>query len=268
MKIAYGEIKPLLQRQRIFLGGQKLVSDHPFYRDDLLIEIPENLATEPYTTYWGRCGERLASLGAFSYTRTPLPACIQAGRYTSIADRLQVLGDRHPLEWASSSPVFYASHSAMMATLAVDSGRDNHFYAFEKHTRPIVIGNDVWIGQNVTLAQGITIGDGAVIAANALVVKDVAPYTIVGGNPAKPIKLRFAESLVEQLLALRWWQYSAQDIATFPVNDVARFCELLRHAETQGELTPLSPPMLTSAMVKTFVAQRQHCHGDVRPAAR
>ena len=268
MKIAFGEIKPLLQSQRIFFGGQKLVSDHPFYRDEQLIDIPDNLSTEPYTTYWGRCGERLASLGAFSYTRTPLPALIQVGRYTSIADRLQVLGDRHPLEWASSSPVFYASHSGLMATLAADSGRGNHFYAFEKQTRPIVIGNDVWIGQNVTLAQGITIGDGAVIAANALVVKDVAPYTMVGGNPAKPIKLRFPEPIVERLLMLCWWQYSAQDIATFPVNDVARFCELLGNAREQGELTPLSLPKLTAAMVKTFVAQRQHRRGDAVPAAR
>ncbi|VDZ62562.1 transferase hexapeptide repeat((plasmid) (plasmid) [Klebsiella aerogenes] len=109
---------------------------------------------------------------------------------------------------------------------------------------------NVWIGQNVTLAQGITIGDGAVIAANALVVKDVAPYTMVGGNPAKLIKYRFAEPIVEQLLALRWWQYSAQDIAMFPVNEVARFCELLRHAQEQGELTPLALPKLTATVVK------------------
>ena len=126
MKIAFGELKPLLQAQRIFVGGQTLACSHAFYRDDLPIEIPENLATEAYTTYWGRCGERLASLGAFSYTRTLLPALINVGRYTSIADRLQVLGDRHPLEWASASPVFYAHHSGVMATLAADSGRTNH----------------------------------------------------------------------------------------------------------------------------------------------
>jgi hypothetical protein len=125
MKITFGELKPLLQAQRIFVGGQKLVCAHAFYRDDLPIEIPENLTTEAYTTYWGRCGERLASLGAFSYTRTLLPALIKVGRYTSIADRLQVLGDRHPLEWASASPVFYAHHSGVMATLAADSGRPN-----------------------------------------------------------------------------------------------------------------------------------------------
>ncbi len=56
MKITFGELKPLLQAQRIFVGGQKLVCAHAFYRDDLPIEIPENLTTEAYTTFWGRCG--------------------------------------------------------------------------------------------------------------------------------------------------------------------------------------------------------------------
>ncbi len=200
MKITFGELKPLLQAQRIFVGGQKLVCAHAFYRDDLSIEIPENLATEAYTTYWGRCGERLASLGAFSYTRTLLPALINVGRYTSIADRLQVLGDRHPLEWASASPVFYAHHSGVMATLAADSGRTNQFYPFAKTPRPITIGNDVWIGQNVTLAQGITIGDGAVIAANALVVKDANGNLLADGDSVtvvKDLKVKGSSSMLK-----------------------------------------------------------------------
>ncbi|MBJ3815337.1 CatB-related O-acetyltransferase [Shimwellia pseudoproteus] len=256
MKIAFGEIKALLQAQRIFIGGQKLVCSHGFYRDDLAIEIPDNLATESYTTYWGRCGERLASLGAFSYTRTPLPALIQVGRYTSIADRLQVLGDRHPLEWASASPVFYARHSGVMATLASDSGRENHFHAFASPPRRIQIGNDVWIGQNVTLAQGITIGDGAVIAANALVVKDVAPYTVVGGNPAKPIRARFDEQIVRELLALQWWQYSAQDIAQFAVSQVELFCEQLHQAVQDKAIASLVLPMLTAADIRHYRDQQ------------
>ncbi|STR64126.1 transferase [Klebsiella michiganensis] len=125
-----------------------------------------------------------------------------------------------------------------MATLAADSGRTNQFYPFAKTPRSITIGNDVWIGQNVTLAQGITIGDGAVIAANALVVKDVAPYAIVGGNPAKIIRMRFSEAIIEQLMALRWWRYSAQDIAGYPVNQVERFCEQLAGRVAEGTMPP------------------------------
>jgi virginiamycin A acetyltransferase len=69
----------------------------------------------------------------------------------------------------------------------------------------IMIGNDVWIGYNATIMAGVIIGDGAIIATNATVVKDVPPYTIVGGNPAREIKRRFDAETVQELLALKWW---------------------------------------------------------------
>lgn len=76
----------------------------------------------------------------------------------------------------------------------------------------IVIGNDVWIGYEAVILSGVHIGDGAVIGARAVVTKDVAPYTVVGGVPAKKIKLRFDEETVRRLLALRWWDWPAEKI--------------------------------------------------------
>ncbi|MDO5579629.1 MAG: CatB-related O-acetyltransferase [Planctomycetia bacterium] len=73
----------------------------------------------------------------------------------------------------------------------------------------IVIGNDVWIGYEAMIMQGITIGDGAIIGTRALVTKDVPPYTIVGGIPAKPIRKRFSEEVIEALLQLRWWDWDS-----------------------------------------------------------
>ncbi len=75
-----------------------------------------------------------------------------------------------------------------------------------------VIGNDVWIGQDVTVMPGIHVGDGAIISANAVVVKDVEPYTIVGGNPATLIRHRFDDELIEYLLELKWWDWPAEKI--------------------------------------------------------
>jgi len=75
-----------------------------------------------------------------------------------------------------------------------------------------VIGNDVWIGQNVTIMPGIKIGDGAIIAANAAVTKSVEPYAIVGGNPARLIRKRFSDELIELLLKLQWWNWDEQKI--------------------------------------------------------
>jgi virginiamycin A acetyltransferase len=75
-----------------------------------------------------------------------------------------------------------------------------------------VIGNDVWIGHNATIMPGITIGDGAIIATNSTVTKNVKPYSIVGGNPAKEIRMRFSNEKVAQLLALKWWDWEIEKI--------------------------------------------------------
>lgn len=76
----------------------------------------------------------------------------------------------------------------------------------------IVIGNDVWIGYEAVIMAGVHIGDGAIIAARAVVTKDVPPYTIVGGTPAKEIRRRFDEEIIQQLLLLKWWNWSTDKI--------------------------------------------------------
>ena len=77
----------------------------------------------------------------------------------------------------------------------------------------IVVGNDVWIGYEAVILAGVTIGDGAIVAARAVVTKDVPPYTIVGGVPAKPIRKRFSDGEIAQLQALRWWDWPEEKIA-------------------------------------------------------
>ena len=81
-----------------------------------------------------------------------------------------------------------------------------------------VIDNDVWIGQNATILPGVHIGDGAIVGANSVVGSDVAPYTIVAGNPAKPLRKRFDDELIQILLELKWWDKSVDEInALIPV---------------------------------------------------
>ncbi|WOD43225.1 CatB-related O-acetyltransferase [Hwangdonia lutea] len=82
----------------------------------------------------------------------------------------------------------------------------------------ITIGNDVWIGYNATIMAGVTIGDGAIIATNATVTKDVEPYTIVGGNPAKEIRKRFDNRTIEKLLELQWWDWDIEKITANVAN--------------------------------------------------
>ena len=103
--------------------------------------------------------------------------------------------------------------------------------AMEGKTYPqkgnITIGNDVWIGYNATIMAGVTIGDGAIIATNSTVIKDVEPYSIVGGNPAKEIKKRFSDETIAKLLELQWWNWDIEKITAnvqhLTDNDIVKF---------------------------------------------
>lgn len=126
------------------------------------------------------------------------------GNFCSIAKNLTVyLGGNHNINWVSTYP-FGHIHTATFNTF---SGKDH------PSTRgDVVIGNDVWIGGNVTIMSGVTIGDGAVIANNSHVVKNVEPYSLVGGNPAKFIKYRFTRRQISKLMELRWWDWDDEEI--------------------------------------------------------
>ena len=78
--------------------------------------------------------------------------------------------------------------------------------------KPIIIENDVWIATNVIIKEGVRVGNGAVIAMGSLVTKDIPPYALVGGNPARIIKFRFAKEKIEQLLQIAWWNWSDENI--------------------------------------------------------
>ena len=79
----------------------------------------------------------------------------------------------------------------------------------------IIIGNDVWIGDNVTIISGVIIGDGSIIATNSHVTSNVKPYSIVGGNPAKLIKYRFDDEIIQKLLEIKWWDWDTEKIKNF-----------------------------------------------------
>ena len=95
----------------------------------------------------------------------------------------------------------------------------------------IVIGNDVWIGYDAVILAGVTVGDGAVIGARAMVTKDVPPYTIVGGVPARPIRKRFPDETVKTLLRLRWWDW--------PLEQIAEGMQYIQHSDLEA-LTDLA----------------------------
>lgn len=127
------------------------------------------------------------------------------GSFCSLSDNVFIGGAEHPMDWVSTSPVFQNTHH---------SGPAKRFARFQlpssKTTR---IGNDVWVGHGVTIKQGVVVGNGAVIGSNALVTKDVPPYAIVGGVPARIIRYRFPEEVIKQLEKIQWWNLPDEKIA-------------------------------------------------------
>ena len=127
------------------------------------------------------------------------------GSFCSIAQDISIFLDgEHRTDWVTTYPF-----SALKEKWPTASGIDGH----PKSKGPVTIGNDVWIGDGATILSGVTIGDGAVIGSRALVAKNVEPYSIVGGNPAKEIKKRFDQEIIEQLLKIKWWEWDDQKIS-------------------------------------------------------
>ncbi len=132
---------------------------------------------------------------------------VSIGRYTAIGPEVCNVRGTHPAhEFAAIHPCFYSTMKQCGFTYAREQLFEEYAFADKEKKFLNVIGNDVWIGQRAMLMQGVTIGDGAVVAAGAFVNKDVPPYAIVGGVPAKIIGWRFEEAEREFLLQLKWWE--------------------------------------------------------------
>ena len=203
------------------------------YADHQIVNVQPAVELEPYTTYWGTSARNLVTMGAFSYTHSLLPLQVSVGRYTSIASGVRVMGEKHPHEWVSTSPVFY-NRRLMMDTFEKDQHRPRIYHSHDYRPGPICIGNDVWIGENVTLGHGVHIGNGAVVASNSVVTKDVPPFTIVGGIPAKKIRDRFDHGIATELQELSWWDYAPDDVSDLDIPDPGEFVKTLS-LRLQGE---------------------------------
>lgn len=225
--------------------------DRYVFSSAFTIEGPSAFYGGPFSpNAWTGAGG-LCAMGACSYSHSPLPEGMRVGRHCSIGRELKFLDFAHPTEWISSSVAFFrptgVTQLSTVHTLIEREGALND-PDFERRTfDPKLglpypqLGHDVWIGERVTLAQGIRIGTGAVIAAGSIVTRDVPPYAVVAGVPARIKRLRFDERLVERLLTSRWWHHDFTDLNKLEITQPERFLEQLDAAISQEKNRPWQP---------------------------
>jgi len=140
-----------------------------------------------------------SAIGDFSYINSNTSIRnTTIGKFCSIAENVKIVLGNHPVNFVSTHPAFYSNNKPFKTF------SDN---TYVEEIKNVIIGNDVWIGEGVLILGGVVIGNGAIIAARAVVTKDVEPYSIVGGVPAKHIKYRFNKEIIKQINTLEWWNW-------------------------------------------------------------
>lgn len=187
----------------ILFAGPRLHPDH-----DRFVRFTKHGPVEQYTLFGGYFA---FPMGAFSYSHN-LVTDFRCGRYCSIGAGLTILGERHPMEWVTTSNITYCFKpnwnrvNFLRAHAELMGGQWAPMEPPGLHTQGPVFSDDVWVALDVTMARGITIGTGAVVGTGSVVTKSVEPYMIVGGNPARVIRRRFPDAVCDQLIASRWWE--------------------------------------------------------------
>lgn len=158
-----------------------------------------------------------SSIGKYSYTGYDCTIVnTEIGNFCSLGSNIKIGGASHPLDWGSTSTVFCGYNQLIKKKFA------NH--EFDPSVRT-TIGSDVWIADNALIKAGITIGTGAVIGMGAVVTKDVKPYEIWAGNPARCIKKRFDDKTINRLCESKWWELEDERIEEVGqyINDIEKF---------------------------------------------
>lgn len=162
-------------------------------------------------------------VGAFSYAWSPLVNVARIGRYCSIGGGVKFGETEHATDWISTSSFTYDPNFIWGPFTAAHGRFTVSYLPPEPKRAPVSIGHDVWIGTAAYIKGGVSLGTGSIVGTHAVVTKDVPPYAIVAGNPARILKYRFDPPTIDRLLALRWWEFNYVDFDDMDISDADAF---------------------------------------------
>lgn len=195
-------------------------------------------------------------IGAFSIFNSGRVGDVHIGRYSSFAPDVVIGMHEHPTDWLSTSRLMYQPelHDFRITTGAHDlQALQSKNRPFTEFSRVTTIGNDVLVGRGAFLKGGVTVGDGAVIGARSVVVKDVPPYAIVAGSPAKVKRYRFPDRIIERLLALKWWRFSLFDFYGLPFDQIEAALDAIEDLVTRGIVQEYQPKIIGTRELKSLL---------------
>ncbi len=165
----------------------------------------------------------LITIGAFSASHSTIldPRLIKIGRYSTIENNVKVVDSSTPIHFLTTSTVLYAPSYIQN----IDNKYDNNILQYVKPRSWVNVGDDVLIEQDCILITGVKIHTGAIVRAGSVVYEDVPAYSIVQGNPAKIVGMRFDNLMIERLLQSQWWNYNIYDLAYLNVGNVKEFLD-------------------------------------------
>lgn len=156
------------------------------------------------------------------------------GKFCSISHQVYIGPTAHSLHYLTTHS-FISNEDNGTIDNVICVSKENLVREEFENSKPVIIGNDVWIGLRAIIMPGVKINDGAVVASGAIVTRDVPPYAIVAGIPARVIKYRFSQEIIQELLELRWWDFPKDFIITLPFSNVERCISLLKqHIHLRG----------------------------------
>lgn len=229
------------------------------------IGVNHNLSASDFTKFYGVLDSptqiadtkfrHQVNFGAFSYVTGGFIFDTDVKRYCSLSNGLHIGQQGHPLDWLSSHPFQYQRPPFVLGPSFLDKKlfdddqklvKSSLGKSLSSQVDRTVIGNDVWLAHGVYVKGGVTIGDGAVVGARSVVTKDIPPYAVVYGTPAKIARYRFSEDVIASLLELRWWDFAPWQLRHINFDNVLEAVRQISILRERGE-----PEYVSQALVVT-----------------